>query len=375
MASAHPLGDEPWPPAGEPPVVWLVVGDKLGDNAQVEAIAEAMGSDYVVKRLRFRGRYVVRRPFFRPSLRHVDIESSDRLEPPWPDLVLTVGRRPSMAALWISKRSRGRTKLVIVGRPRRMLRRFDLVITSAQYRVPDRSNVMQLDLPLMRSSTARMSSVADAWRERLGLLPRPLTAVLLGGTTDPYRFDASFVAALFARANNLLGRDGTLFVTTSRRTPPSVVDFLSSNLPSNARLHVWTPDDQANPYPALLQFADRFIVTGDSISMIVEVARLGKPLAIAAPPLRNEPWQRLGRALSRRFHAADGRSGAFWICLRALVHGIGFVPFSRDFAGFHSRLTDRGLAVNFGDRFPATWARPADELQSVVERVRALVGD
>jgi mitochondrial fission protein ELM1 len=41
------------------------------------------------------------------------------LQPPWPDIVVTIGRRPSMVGLWVKAQSAGATRLVIVGRPRR----------------------------------------------------------------------------------------------------------------------------------------------------------------------------------------------------------------------------------------------------------------
>ena len=41
-----------------------------------------------------------------------------------------------MVALWIKEQSRGHTKIVIVGRPRRWLSRFSLIIAAAHHHVP-----------------------------------------------------------------------------------------------------------------------------------------------------------------------------------------------------------------------------------------------
>ncbi|MBK7169038.1 MAG: mitochondrial fission ELM1 family protein [Gammaproteobacteria bacterium] len=59
-------------------------------------------------------------------------------------------------------------------------------------------------------------------------------------------------------------------------------------MPPHARLYQWsagahTTSDYAN---ALAQ-CDRFIVTGDSISMICDVVREGRALAIYRLPFRN----------------------------------------------------------------------------------------
>ncbi|MEA3244029.1 MAG: ELM1/GtrOC1 family putative glycosyltransferase, partial [Pseudomonadota bacterium] len=161
------------------PRIWLVTGDKLGDNAQVEMIANSLGLAYTVKHLSPRQKYILGKPRFKVSLDHLDPDRSDALSPPWPDLVITVGRRHSMAALWIKKQS-PKTKIVLLGRPRRWIGNFDLIITLPQYHLPDLPHVMRLSLPLMRTDTAAVSSSAKAWAPRLKLLPRPIIAVLIG---------------------------------------------------------------------------------------------------------------------------------------------------------------------------------------------------
>ena len=147
--------------------MWLVIGDKLGDNAQVEIVADALGWPVERKVMRFLTQYQTGKPPFKPSLYHIDKAASAALEPPWPDLVLTVGRRPSMVAMWVKEQSGRRTKVAIIGRPRRMLRDFDLVLATPQYRLPQRDNVVRLDLPLMRVDPAKVAAAAAAWCERL----------------------------------------------------------------------------------------------------------------------------------------------------------------------------------------------------------------
>src|SRR5580765_1962676 len=104
------------------PRVWLLIGDKLGDNHQVELIAERLERRFhwpvVLRQLYFVESARIGKPEFRADASHVDWSRSHALSPPWPDLLLTVGRRPSMVALWIKAQSGGTVKIVIVGRPR-----------------------------------------------------------------------------------------------------------------------------------------------------------------------------------------------------------------------------------------------------------------
>jgi hypothetical protein len=95
------------------PRVWLVQGDKPGDNGQLEVVGEALtarlGWAVEARRVAVRPAWVHGKPRVAASLDHVDRDRSDPLEPPWPDLVVTIGRRPSMVALWVRERAGGRS--------------------------------------------------------------------------------------------------------------------------------------------------------------------------------------------------------------------------------------------------------------------------
>jgi uncharacterized protein len=353
--------------------VWLVIGDKLGDNAQVEIIATALGWPLERKIVRFKEQYVTGKPPFKPSLYHVDLAASDPLTPPWPDLVLTVGRRPSMAAMWIKQQSNGRTKVVLVGRPRRMLKDFDLILATPQYRLPRQPNILRLDLPLMRVDPAKIEAASATWRERLDALARPLTAVLVGGPTKPFVFDATVARAFVTALRRSAGEAGTLFVSTSRRTPSDVVEALAGELPSGSQLYRWRPDATENPYHGLLGLADRFVVTGDSISMLVEVTRTGKRLAIFPLPVTRGLWPRVRVRLARTFQPTpgDGRAEPL-VWLGDALYDAGFVHYSREFEALHSSLVNGGFATILGQPFRAANASAPDDVARVVARIHAL---
>ncbi len=371
----HALQQPPQARAEQKPAprVWLVLGDKRGDNGQVEMIARALGWPCERRNLVMRPRYVDGKPWVRPSLHHIDLARSDALEPPWPDLIITVGRRPSMAALWIAKQSGWRTRLVHVTKPSGMTRRFDLIVAGAETQMPALPNVLPVTLPLMRIDPAALAAATEVWRPRLAGLPRPLVGIMVGGPTGPFVFDAAVTARLRAAIDRVAADGGTPYVSTSRRTPAATVEALQAGLPPAARLFRWTPEAPDNPYLGLLGLADGFVVTGDSISMLVEIAGLGKPLALLELPCGGlGRLDMVRRRWIRRLFEAGRAGGPLQRALVRVLHASRIANNTRDFAAFYDLLIERGLAVRAGEDFAPPRGEVPDELALVVARIKAL---
>ena len=366
---------EAWPDL-VPPRVWLVLGDKRGDNAQVEALADALGWPYERRHIALKEEWVVGKPRVEASLHHLDTNRSDALAPPWPDIILTIGRRPSMAALWVKAQNGGRTRVVLVGKPAGRLELFDLVIASAEAQLPPLPTVFKTTLPLMRVAEKEVAEAAEAWRARFDALPRPLVAFLVGGPTSPIVYDSSWLRRIDALARKIVAQGGTPYFTTSRRTPVAFVDELERTLPPGTPLYRFAPDATENPYRALLGLADGFVVTGDSISMMVEVIRLRRPLAILPVPARGLGRLDLRRRALARWLFSPGAGTTHRV--RRAIGGMLFrsrvISQTRDFPAFHRMLVARGLAVFAGEPFRAPTGVVPDDLADAAARVRQLGG-
>ena len=361
------------------PRTWVILSDKRGDNGQVDTIVDALGWPVEHKYVHMRPEYVLGKPRYRPSLDHLDLSQSDPIEAPWPDLILTVGRRPSMVALWVRKQSGNKTKIVLVGKPSGYMLDFSLVVASAENQMPPLHNFLPTTLPLMRVEAEDVASQAQAWQARFAALDKPLIAMLIGGETNPFIMNRQVADDLVATAQWVVDElGGTPYITTSRRTTPEVVEVLRRDLPAQAVFYEWSAEAAENPYRALLGSADGFIVTADSVSMMVEVIYLRKPLAIFPLP---GGWlgdiDQLRRSLAHWLF--NPRQASSWDRRRHQVaRGVYYLDVfnvlsaTRDFRAFHRMLVERGMAVWSGQPFQPTQVELPDDVGAVVKRIEAL---
>src|SRR5579885_3004716 len=95
--------------SGRTPVVWAIHDGKIGMANQVLGLAEAVGFPVVEKAVALRSpwRHLVP-PLWIHPMAALKPEGA-RLEPPWPDLLVSCGRGVIALALAVKRMSRGRT--------------------------------------------------------------------------------------------------------------------------------------------------------------------------------------------------------------------------------------------------------------------------
>lgn len=356
---------------GGQPRVWALLGDKAGDNAQVLALSRALGWPFVTKRLAYRPLRKLPNLLFGASLVTLDRQKSDALEPPWPDLVIGVGRRSVPVARWIRRQAGARTRLVQIGRPRAPVSLFDLVVTTPQYGAALAPNVIELPLPIATAAAQDADGAFDS-------LPRPRIVALVGGPADAFPLDVAAAKTLHSRLEAMAGRwQGSLLVTTSRRTPEAVAKILLGGYDAPARTFGFGTGGPS-PYPALLAAGDVFVVTADSASMLADAVTTGRPVFVFGEPAPAASLP-LSWRLNRRFGAgrpdAAGLAGRLY--RRMLDLGLLYGPRRLDL--LVARLYRDGIVQELPDEpMPTPPAPPhqpatAATLEMVVERVRKLM--
>jgi len=359
-----------------PPQVWLLQGHKAGDNAQVLALAEALGWPYQSQRLAYRKTELLTNLLLGPTLAGLQKKCVSPLRAPWPDLIITAGRRNEPVARWVQAHSDKSTRIVHIGRPWARPERFDLIITTPQYQLPAAPNVLCNSLPLHRITRTRLQQAAAAWRPRLDHLPTPRLALMVGGDSGPYMLNRQNAAILAQEANRMAkAAGGSLLITSSARTPPASFAVLRAHIQVPSFIYQWQRDDpQDNPYFAYLALADAFIVTGESVSMLTEACMTLKPVYI---------YDLLQHPVPLPAAAPEaGSRRPWWLCPESyrwkplshrLAMHLGPRRMRRDVRIMHRQLMTRGRAVWLGELFPATQhPAPPDDLEQAVARVHAL---
>lgn len=361
----------PMPRGEHAPRVWLLMGHRAGDNSQVQALGEALGWDFEIKRFAYNSYEILVNLPFGGTLAGVDKPKSDTLSPPWPDLVISAGRRNEPIARWIEKQSSGRVRLVHIGRPWAPLECWDLVVTTPQYRLPQLPNVLHNETPLHRVTRERLGEAAAEWEARVAHLPRPFVAVLAGGSSGPYPFDVASGQRLARQASELAARDGgSLLVSTSARTAPATTEALFEGVTCPSYLYRWMPNVSDNPYFGFLGLADALVVTADSVSMMTEACSTGRPVYLfdtgeGRTSMRDAPAQ--GDAERLRLSRSHVKAFVYRTTMKT-----GPRRLTRDIRIVQSLLVESGRAAWLGDGRPSPEAPPLLDLERAVERVHAL---
>ena len=345
-----------------PPKIWLLASPHTGDNTQLIALADNLGWPYDIKKLSYRDSHAFSR-FLPNSLRGLTNVSRAELAPPYPNLIIGAGQPTEPIALWIKQNAPYKTRVVYMGTPWANLENFDLVITTPQYQVPKRENVLHIDLPLHKVEPKKLRAAANFWEPKLKHLPKPWTAVLMGGASGPYTFNEAAAKRLAQLAQQ---NRGSLLITTSARTPEFTAAALKNSLTAPHYFHQSNNDSSENPFFGFLALADQFIVTADSISMLSEACATGKPVQMFDTE-------------QGRFAMHDDSRKIYW-CGRNLNTTIFRIAmrvapkrWSRDLRIVHRQLLASGQATWLGDAAPTRNAKLATSaLELATSRVKAL---
>jgi len=299
-------------------IAWALTTGETGMRTQARGLAQAVADIVIEKTAPARRLW----PW---------AANADRLAPPWPDVLITCGRRSAARSAAARRASRGRTLAVHIQDPRTATRAFDLVIAMGHDRIAAGGNVIKVSTALHDLTPEALAGAGRLWGPRFSHLSRPLVGVVIGGDLKGRPFSSADGARLLQGLIRLRAATGAgLAITPSRRTPEAVKAMLRRAFAGDPGVYLWDLAGE-NPYLGILALSDRLVVTSDSVSMVSE--------ALATP------------------HPVE-------------IFDLGFARH----AGFVQSLVDQGLARRFeGDPSTPITSGPVNATNEAARAVRALL--
>ncbi len=257
---------------------WVVSDGAAGNEKQALALASGLGLRPSVLRIGLKVPWRWLAPRFAP------VPGADaflpRLPEPFPEIAIGAGRVGAVALLSLKKLSGGTTRTVQILDPRVAPARFDLVIAPSHDRLGG-AHVISIDGAL-HSIDADWIARTRAADPQTGARAAPRRVLLVGGPRRGVPLDAGVLNVALARLADWQAREGgSLIVIGSRRTPPAWRTAVRGALPAGASC--WFSEaDGPNPYASAMAWADRLIVSADSVNMLSEALGTGRPVYLLA---------------------------------------------------------------------------------------------
>lgn len=315
------------------PVCWCLTDGRPGMENQTVGLAEALGLAPVVKRVFLKAPWRVLSPPVTAFKRFAISAKGDRVEPPWPDILIATGRPSILPSLYIKEQSKGRTFTVQLQDPVSFRGRFDRIVVPAHDGLSGR-NAIVMNGALHRITPERLATEAPRWERRFEGVPSPRVGVLLGGPGGRFELGIAEMERLAAQLREIAARGLGLLITGSRRTGEENLAVLRKGL-AGTPAFIWDGSGD-NPYFGMLAQASAFVVTCDSVNMVTEACSTGKPVHVLMLPPRNR-------------RGADARD-KFW--------------------RFHQSLVESGRTRPFEGRIESWAYEPLREMERVARLIR-----
>lgn len=213
-----------------------------------------------------------------------------------PRLAIGCGRQAAGALRVLRERG---SRTVQILDPRLPPRHWDLVV------VPEHDALRGENVITLLGS---LNPVDDEWLAvgraafaGFSALPGPRTALLVGGPTAHAPWQPEAMQQIFHElAAQIRSEGGSVLATTSRRTPPPVVEQLRAAFADVPQVIWGDGGDGVNPYAGLLGWADRVVVSPDSVNLLSEACATRLPVAVALDGTAQGRMARFQQALHAR---------------------------------------------------------------------------
>jgi Kdo2-lipid IVA lauroyltransferase/acyltransferase len=191
------------------------------------------------------------------------------------DMVISCGSSTAGINLLLCRENNAKSiaimKPALVG-----LKYFSLAIVPRHDMPQKRKNVVVTDAALNLVNEQRLKFFSDKLKEKIGPVKKRAIGILIGGNTKNFKMKLETIKKVMESVLRIsTERDMEIFISTSRRTPKDIDDYLRGLLSRQPLCKLLVIANEDNPHgsvEAILGLSDIVLVSEESISMISESA-------------------------------------------------------------------------------------------------------
>ena len=203
--------------------------------------------------------------------------------------MLSISRRTAPVARYIKKQS-PQTKLVqLMHSGNTGINDFSLLVVPEHDKNKKSTKNVHYIVGCPHQITPQyLQTAREKWASEFADLPKPLTAVIVGGAIKGRPFPTENVLELCRGIKQLKQKiGGSILITTSRRTGNEADKIIKQELKDLPQYNYYWGDTRENPYAGFLACADNIVITADSVSMCCEATGCGVPIYLY---IGSEKW-------------------------------------------------------------------------------------
>jgi mitochondrial fission protein ELM1 len=262
--------------------VWVLTDKFTGNAKQALSLAHVLFSEFLEIKLNYNFFEFIPNIIKGPSLLGLNKETKKQITKPFPDIIISSGRRTAAVAAFIKKKNPN-TKIIQILWHELNNNLFDVVILPKHDKY-QASNIIYIDGALTNISPRVLEDEKAQNPSLFTDFALNKIALLIGGDTKKGNLTEKHILELIAKVNTIaLDTSSALLISTSRRTNPALIQTLKDNIKVPYFMYD-VNQDTPNPYNAMLAYANIIITTGDSISMVTDACSSGKRVMIYQNP-------------------------------------------------------------------------------------------
>ncbi len=265
--------------------IWILADDKPGTFSQSIGLAKEIGFEYKIIKLTYS--FFAKLPNFFPitafSRITSDLKKHFKSTKYFPKIIISAGRSSAPLALHLKKLSKNQTLVIQIMNPDMNFDKFDFVILPKHDEIDERDfdNVITSIGSITNVDQNLITAEKEKFYSWFAAINKTKIAVLVGGSSNKTKFCEFSAENLANHISEIANKmNAKLLILNSRRTSKEITNTIKSKLDCDFQFFDWQEIKNENPYLAILGYADFFIITGDSVSMISECCSSGKPVYI-----------------------------------------------------------------------------------------------